>query len=156
MRALLPRLCGWLSLGAASPLTLWAESGPLTASDASSLPGAGVSLLRVAGALLLVLALFFAGVWCYRNSHRFAASRGKRLKLSILEVRSLGNRHAIYVVGYDRQRMLLSSSPTGVTLVSHLPEATAEEDDGEAAATASVPVFGDVLRRVLATRRNES
>ncbi|MBK7997255.1 MAG: flagellar biosynthetic protein FliO [Verrucomicrobia bacterium] len=37
-------------------------------------------------------------------------------------MKALGGKHALYVVGYQQQRLLLASSPGGVSLVSHLPE----------------------------------
>ena len=52
---------------------------------------------------------------------------GRSAQLQIIETRSLGGRHALYVVGYQQQRLLLASSPAGVTLVSHLPGADAPE-----------------------------
>ena len=53
--------------------------------------------------------------------------KGGAPRLNVLEVKSLGQRQAIYVVGYEQQRMLLASSPAGVTLFSHLPTAEDEE-----------------------------
>lgn len=87
-----------------------------------ALPDAGFSVLRVFGALTVVIGLFLAGVWIFRNWHRMSAQRGPN-QLRILESRSLGGRHALHVVGYQDQRLLLSSSPQGVSLVSHLPHA---------------------------------
>jgi flagellar biogenesis protein FliO len=99
----------------------------------------GASLLRVTGALLLVIALFFAVVWLFKNWRRFLHQQGRAPKLSILEVKSLGQRHAIYVVGYEQQRLLLSSSPGGVSLLSHLPEAAETETAPATAASAPAP-----------------
>lgn len=95
-------------------------------------PSVGFSVLRMIGALCLVFSLLFAGVWVYRNSPKFAGARNRASKLRVLESRSLGHRHSIFVVGYDNQRLLLSTSPTGVTMLSHLPEATAQETEAEA------------------------
>jgi flagellar biogenesis protein FliO len=113
------------------------------------LPDTGASVLRVFGALLLVLALFFAGVWLFKNWQRFAARQnGAVPKLSVLEAKPLGNRHALYVIGYDRQRMLVASSPTGITLLSPLPQASEEE----ARAAVARPVFADSLQKALGRR----
>lgn len=109
-------LLGALSLPAAGLLST--NFPPIAA---PALPEASFSVLRVFGALTLVIALFLAGVWLFRNWHRVAASRGRPQRLQILESRSLGGRHALHVVGYQGQRMLLASSPTGIALVSHLP-----------------------------------
>jgi flagellar biosynthetic protein FliO len=86
----------------------------------------GASLLRVVGALVVVIAVFLAGVWLFKNWQRLALRKGAAPKLKVLEVRSLGQRQAIYVVGYEQQRLLLASSSTGVTLLSHLPSVEAE------------------------------
>jgi flagellar biogenesis protein FliO len=91
----------------------------------SALPDMGASLLRVVGALVVVIAVFLAGVWLFKNWQRLTLRKGAP-KLSVLEVRSLGQRQAIYVVGYEQQRLLIASSSTGVTLLSHLPSADAE------------------------------
>jgi hypothetical protein len=42
-----------------------------------SAPDVGVSLLRVLGALALVIGLFLAGVWLFRNGQRLAIPRGR-------------------------------------------------------------------------------
>jgi len=90
-----------------------------------ALPDLSFSLLRLGGALALVLAAFLGGAWLFRNWQRLVVQRGQASKLSVLEVRPLGQRHALYVVGYEQQRLLLAASPAGVTLVSHLPAAAA-------------------------------
>jgi flagellar biogenesis protein FliO len=86
-----------------------------------ALPDAGFSIIRVFGALALVLALFLGGVWLFRNWQRLTIQRGREPQLRVLEMRALGNRHVLYVVGYQQQRLLLAASPAGVALVSHLP-----------------------------------
>jgi flagellar biogenesis protein FliO len=75
----------------------------------------------VFGALALVLGLFLGGVWLFRNWQRLTTRTGQAPRLNLLEVRPLGGRHALYVIGYEQERMLLASSPTGVTFLSHLP-----------------------------------
>lgn len=95
------------------------------------LPDAGLSLLRVLGALALVVALFLFGVWAYRHWQRITLYRGRAPKLALLEVRPLGNRSALYVVGYERERFLVASSPVGTQLLTRLPPS-----EGEAGATA--------------------
>ena len=112
---------------------------------AAPLPDTGVSVLRVLGSLILVLAMFFGGVWLFKNSQRALGRSKGGSRLHVLEVKSLGNRQAVYVVGYGRQRMLIGSSPTGIALVSQLPEAT----DAEQVATSSGGSFADTLQKVL-------
>lgn len=88
----------------------------------ASLPDAGVSVIRLFGALTLVLGLFLGGVWLFKNWQRVTLGRGRSSRLHIIETKALGGKHALYVVGYQQQRLLLASSPSGVSLVSHLPE----------------------------------
>ncbi|HEY5234476.1 MAG TPA: flagellar biosynthetic protein FliO [Verrucomicrobiae bacterium] len=115
---------------------------------APSLPDASISFIRVLGALALVIGLFLGGVWFFKNWQRFSIQRGRAPKLNVLETRSLGGRHAIYVVGYNHERFLISSSPGGVNFLSHLPSAT----EGELDATAKnppAPSFAQALTQVL-------
>ena len=109
-----------------------------------ALPDVGSSVLRVFGALIVVTAIFLGGVWVFRNWQRFSTRKGGAPRLNVIEVRSLGQRQALYVVGYDQQRMLLASSPAGVTLVSHLPAA----GESEEAVTAPQPSFAEAFQQV--------
>jgi len=86
-----------------------------------TLPDASFSVIRVFGALVLVLGLFLGGVWIFKNWQRVALHRGRASQLQVVEMKSLGGKHALYVVGYQQQRLLLACSPSGVSLVSHLP-----------------------------------
>ena len=107
------------------------------------------SVLRMGGALALVIGLFLTGVWLFKNWQRLARRRGALPKLSVLEVKSLGPRQAIYVVGYEQQRMLLASSPAGVALLSHLPEAEEEKT-----APATRLSFAEAFQQVLARKQS--
>ena len=100
-----------------------------------ALPDVGPSVLRVLGALALVIGIFLGGVWLFRNWQRLALQRGHQPKLSIIETRALGGRQALYVVGYEQGRFLIASTPAGVSLLSHLPDAAA----GEAPAVEKAP-----------------
>ena len=114
----------------------------------SALPDTGASVLRVFGALILVIGIFLGGVWLFRNWQRFTVQKGAAPKLNVFEVKSLGQRQALYVVGYQQQRMLLASSPAGVTLLSHLPEV-----DGEESASAPKMNFAEAFQQVLNRKR---
>jgi len=103
------------------------ETGSTIGTD---LPTVGLSLLRLIGALALVLAVFFGGVWLFRNWQRLLTGRQPRPRLRLVEARHLGGRQAIYVVAYDQQRFLLGSSPAGLTLLTRLPD---DEPQTEAA-----------------------
>ena len=94
---------------------------------AAALPDASFSVIRVFGALALVLALFLAGVWLFRNWQRLTLQRGRASRLELIEIKALGGKHVLYVVGYQQQRLLIASSPAGVSLVSHLPPADGPE-----------------------------
>jgi flagellar biogenesis protein FliO len=133
------------AISSALAQTTNAASSPLTA---PGLPDASLSLIRVIGALALVIGLFLGGVWMVRNWQRAGGQGGRTAKLAILETRSLGNRQAIYVVGYERERFLIASSPGGVNLLSHL--ATAAEGE-PAAGTGGTPApsFAQALTQVL-------
>ena len=111
-------------------------------------PEAGVSLLRITGALALVLGLFLGGVWVFKNWQRLALQRQHQPKLNILETRSLGARQAVFVVGYEQQRFLVAASPAGINLLSHLPEADAAETAPVEKPTGPMP-FAQALRQVL-------
>lgn len=112
-----------------------------------ALPDAGASMFRVCGAFLVVVALFLGGVWLFRNWRRFTAQKTGGAKLNLLEVKSLGQRQAIYVVGYQQQRMLLASSPAGITLLSHLPAADETAPDAPAPNLSFAEAFQHVLSR---------
>ena len=104
------------------------------------------SLFRVLGALALVLAMFFGGVWVFRNWQRTVIAKGHTPKLNILETKSLGQRHAIYVVGYEQQRLLIAASPAGVTMLTTLPASpVSATEEGPATKTN----FTDALRQAL-------
>jgi flagellar biogenesis protein FliO len=91
----------------------------------TELPDAGLSAIRTLAALVIVLSLFFGGVWLYRHSQRLGWRKTGLPKLAILESRPLGNHYALYVVGYEQQRLLIGSSPAGLSLLSQLPAAAA-------------------------------
>jgi flagellar biogenesis protein FliO len=114
-----------------------AEGTNSSAAMIPNLPDMSASLLRVFGALGLVIGVFLGGVWLYRNWQRLALRRNGNLpRLNVLEVRSLGGRHALYVVGYEQERFLLASSPAGINLLSHLPSADEAAPASEGAAPA--------------------
>jgi flagellar biogenesis protein FliO len=118
---------------------------PLTLS--TSLSNTGPSLLRVLGALAIVLGVFLGGVWLFRNGRMFAFRRGGAPRLNVLESRSLGGRQALYVVGYDQERFLLAATPAGINLLSHLPAAAPGLDEANDQPVS--PSFAQALTQVL-------
>ncbi len=125
-----------------------ATNSAAAAITAPALPEAGLSLLRVFGALALVLGLFLGAAWLFKNYQRLAVQRGRAPKLNILETRSLGGRHSVSVIGYAQERFLIATSPTGVNLLSHLPSAV-EAETPAPGQTAPPPSFAQALARVL-------
>jgi flagellar biogenesis protein FliO len=114
-----------------------------------ALPDTSASVVRVFGALILVVGIFLGGVWLFKNWQRFTVQKGGGPKLNVLEVRSLGQRQSLYVVGYQQQRMLLASSPAGIALLSHLPAA----EEAEAAEPVSRISFAEAFQQVVARKQ---
>jgi flagellar biosynthetic protein FliO len=133
-----------LSCGVFGALALGGSTA--LASTPDPLPDTGLSVLRVLGSLALVLALFFCGVWVVKNRRRLPGLRCRAPRLNVLEVRSLGNRQSLCLIACEQQRLLLAVSPGGVTLLSHLPEGSGE--DQPLARDASSRNFADVLQGV--------
>jgi flagellar biogenesis protein FliO len=121
----------------------------------SPLPDVGVSLLRVAGAMAVVLGLFFAGVWCFRNWQRLTVRRHGASALQILEVKGLANRQALYLVSCDNERLLIGASAAGLNTLCHLPAAKAcetvspDSSDTELCAVSPPGSFSRTLQAVL-------
>ena len=146
LRRLAPRAS--LAASLLAPLQVAAQSTNSVALP-PALPDMGLSLLRVLGALAIVLAVFLGGVWLFRNWQRLVIQRGRTPRLNVLEVRSLGGRHALYVVGYEQERFLVAASPAGVNLVSHLQSVTEEPPDRKDAGPAP---FAQTLARMLKSK----
>lgn len=139
-------LLAWLLGGTTVALAAAVEATNLPPA-VPSLPEVSFSVLRIFGALLIVLALLLGGAWLVRNWQRVGGHRGRPAKLQVLEVRSLGARQALLVVGYEQQRLLVASSPAGITLLERLPAASATE-----AELPPPPVsFAEALRKVFPT-----
>lgn len=110
-----------------APGLAWAAAE--TALEAPGPPSFAGSFLRVLGGLAVVLALFLGAAWAVRHGRKAVLRHGQPAKLSVLEVCSLGPRQALYVVGYERERLLLSSSAAGIHLVGKLPPSETEALD---------------------------
>ena len=131
-------------------------SGPATFTGAvAAPPSMGVAIFRMVGSLAIVIALFFAAAWVFRNMHRFKVPGAATRKLQVLEAKSLGARQAVYVVGYEQQRLLIGATPQGLTLLTHLPNLPegapqAQEQVEQAAGQRILPVsFGEALLQAL-------
>ena len=71
------------------------------------------SLVQLIGMLLLILGLFAAFAWAVKRWRLLPQLRGGQNRLQILEVRSLGQRNSLMVVGYGGQRFLIGTSKIG-------------------------------------------
>lgn len=128
--------------GAALPAFAGAEAAP-----SASLTEIGPSLFRMLGAFALVMAVGFGLLWMLRRGIRFGPrGAGAQRKLNVLEVRVLGNRQSLFVVGYHDQRLLLASTPTGVQFLAHLPSAPAEAESTAAPAEGCALTFAEALQ----------
>jgi flagellar biogenesis protein FliO len=147
-----------VGLSAAGGL-LWSCSELLAASVGSApipdlAPSPLSSVLRVISAFALVMAVFGAIIWSLKNWQRISLQKSGPQRLQVLEAKSLGQRQALYVVGYDDQRFLMSASSTGVTLLTQLPPCTQAPETP----TSSGPDLGwnSVFERVLNSCRRKS
>ena len=136
----LARLTGILLVAGAVPSTL-------AAAAEAGMPSMAGSLLRVCAALAAVFGLFLGGVWLVRNWPRLLSRPVRSPDLQVIECRPLGGRQALWVVGYRQQRLLVASSPGGITLLTHLPEAGESE-----AATAPRADFAAAFQHLLGHR----
>ena len=116
-------------------------------------PSMGAAVFRMVGSLALVIALFFAAAWVFRNMHRFKAPGASQRKLQVLEGKSIGPRQAVYVIAYEQQRLLIGATAQGLTLLTHLPEGEPQPQPNVNAANAApriLPVsFGEALLQAL-------
>ncbi|MEW6302713.1 MAG: flagellar biosynthetic protein FliO [Verrucomicrobiota bacterium] len=124
-------------------------AGTAAAAEPGLAPGVSLaeSVLRLVGGLLFVFGLFLGALWLLKRAPGFLRQRGDARKLQVLEVRSLGPRQALYIVGYERQRYLLAGTPAGVSLLTALPAS----EGAEAASTGPAPggSFTDALLQVM-------
>ncbi len=118
------------------------------ASPVAGLPPVGFSLVRLVGALALVFAIFLGGIWLSRNWRRVVRSKGRSPELRIVEMKSMGGRQALWIVAHRRQRLLVGSSPAGLTLLTELPDAETNEPE-----PAPAMDFAEALRMILPPKR---
>ncbi len=141
------RACSGLLLPAAALFEMGVRGADLQTNAFPSLQQPSGDLLfvmlKLIGALFLVIAVFLLGVWFFKRSRWFSLYQGAPAQLKILESRSLGYRNTLFVVGYSHHRFLLAASTTGVSLVSPLPDAS---PTGEV--SPSAPSFAEQLHAV--------
>jgi flagellar biogenesis protein FliO len=128
--------------------TVGAEQAQGTAGS-SGMPSMGVAVFRMVGSLALVISLFFAGAWVFRNMHRFKGGGANHRKLQVLEGKSIGPRQALYVVAYEQQRLLIGATAQGLTLLTHLPDGEAQTAESTSAERIVPVPFGEALMQAL-------
>jgi len=130
------------------PVRDWAaETATRFAQPVQSVAAGGtLSMLRVSGALVLVLVLVFVASWLLRRVRVFGIGAAPRL--GIVAQVSLGARERAVVLRIGERQLLLGVAPGNVRLLTELPAAATET--GEALAAGPVPTtpsFSQLLRR---------
>ena len=128
-----------------------AGAGEALATPALQAPNLGGSFLRMCGSLAIVFAVLVGIRWGLKHWQGAALLR-KTPKLKVLESKAVGARQALLVVGYNHERMLLASTPQGITLLSRLPEEQEAEIVPMPEQRQGQTPFATALMEVIATR----
>ena len=115
-----------LALAAAPLLSQAAGTNDLTNTITPS-PEIGESLLRVFGALVVVIALFLGAAWLFRNWQQLPIGQKRKSRIQIVEAKSVGNRQTIFIVNCQGHQLLLGSSPAGIQMLRELDPELPEE-----------------------------
>ena len=119
-------------IGSVDPLLNW-ESNPTTATTAAKIPESPSligAVLRMFGALALVLAVIALAAWLGRRY--LPAARGATSgpnAIQVLSVRSLGARRSLMIVRVRGHCLLLGCTPSAITRVADLDAPPATESD---------------------------
>ncbi len=74
-------------------------------------------------ARILTLVARLKVAWCSAHWRSWVrAARSKPKALSVRETAALGDRRFVCVIQFERQRFLIASSPSSVTLLAQLPD----------------------------------
>ena len=108
-------------------------------------------MIRIVGALMIVMAILLGGAWWFRKSRLFGLVPAQSSHLNVIETRSLGSRHALHVVEYGSKRFLIADSPAGTNFLTDLEklEQEATEELDEAAEKISPGSFAGKLKTLL-------
>ena len=108
-------------------------------------------MIRIVGALMIVMAILLGGAWWFRKSRLFGLVPSQSSHLNVIETRSLGSRHALHVVEYGSKRFLIADSPAGTNFLTDLEklEEEATEEFDEAAEKISPGSFAGKLKTLL-------
>ncbi len=122
---MIPSLCIANAAALAEATALTVTNGPAGFSSPAIAP-VSLSIFRVVGVLALILGLFVGAAWLVRRLQGASVRSGRAPRVKVLEACPLGNRQTLYLVGCERQRMLIAASAAGVSLISQLPDADPE------------------------------
>jgi flagellar biogenesis protein FliO len=144
-----------------------AETIQETAEPATAGPAAGTwqetlsSIVRVGGAVGLLLSIALGGVWALRRlaPHRFPRKPVEKT-LRLIETLSMGDKRSIAVVEVAGQRFLVGNTPNEITMLSPLDAGLVRESrisEGAGAAVSGAPVAdrpaqGKFLNLILSER----
>ena len=108
-------------------------------------------MIRIVGALMIVMAILLGGAWWFRKSRLFGLVPAQSSHLNVIETRSLGSRHALHVVEYGSKRFLIADSHAGTNFLTDLEklEEEATEELDEAAEKFSPGSFAGKLKTLL-------
>ena len=108
-------------------------------------------MIRIVGALMIVMAILLGGAWWFRKSRLFGLVPAQSSHLNVIETRSLGSRHALHVVEYGSKRFLIADSPAGTNFLTDLEklEEEATEELDEVAEKISPGSFAGKLKTLL-------
>ena len=108
-------------------------------------------MIRIVGALMIVMAILLGGAWWFRKSRLFGLVPAQSSHLNVIDTRSLGARHALHVVEYGSKRFLIADSPAGTNFLTDLEklEEEATEELEEAAEKISPGSFAGKLKTLL-------
>lgn len=94
-------------------------------------PLGGDSLLRLAGGMLLVLALVFGAAWLLRRLQRLQGINHGKLR--VVAGLAVGQRERVLVVQVGEQQLLLGVAPGSVKKLHELPEPMTTASESETA-----------------------
>ena len=77
-------------------------------------------MLRMFGALLIVVAILLGVAWWFRKSRMFGLVSAQSSNLKVIETRSLGSKHSLHVVEYGSKCFLIADSPAGINYLTDL------------------------------------
>jgi len=111
-------------------------------------------MLRILGALLIVIAIILGGTWWFRKSRMFGLVPVQSSHLNVIETRLLGSRHALHVVEYGSKRFLIADSPAGTNYLTDLEKLNdSAQEMNESAEKFSPGSFAGKLKTLLERKR---